>query len=338
MPPNPLCVLSKSAGALLLAGVLLIAGCAASGNGSSAAKNFSAADSPSAPAAGTTAADTRTVPHLKGESIIPAKPGRIASLDYRLTDFLLALGVKPYASATYPGGVMPPYLEASALEGVQPLGDEVNVEAVLNAQPDMILGRKAQADLYDQLQAIAPTVIADSPSKDWKEELRTYGDMLGRRQQADEWLNSYGKKAEEARAAIAKAVPEGSTFLYLRIMPKEVRVHGPKQALSEVLYGDLGLTPAKGVEQLEDVVPISLEVLPDYDADYIFVEIGAPNAEGDKDAEDNRSQIERTSVWKNLKAVRAGHVYEMPQWVISEAPHIKQRSLELVREALVGGK
>ncbi|CAM3530513.1 MULTISPECIES: ABC transporter substrate-binding protein [Saccharibacillus] len=324
--------LSGSA-SLLLGGALLIAGCSSSGG---AAGTGSAADGPTADAAKTAEPAVRTVHHLKGDSAIPAEPARIASLDYRLTDYLLALGLKPYATVTYPGGVMPPYLDAAALEGVQPLGDEVNVEAVLQAAPDVILGRKAQADLYDQLQAVAPTVIADSPSANWKEELRAYGRMFGREDQAETWLDGYAKQAEAARQAIAAAVPEGSTFLYVRIMPKEVRVHGPKQALSDVLYADLGLTPARGVEQLEDIVPISLEVLPDYDADYLFVEVGAPGADGDRDAADNRKRIEQTSIWKNLKAVRAGHVYEMPQWVISEAPLIKQKSVEEVERVLTG--
>lgn len=319
--------LPTSLSAVLLAGVLLLSGCASSGSADAGNK---ASQTPQK-----SAAATRTVNHLKGETTIPAEPQRIASLDYRLTDFLLALGIKPYATVNYPGGVMPPYLDASALEGVQPLGDEPNLEAVLGADPDVILGRKAQADLYDQLTAIAPTLIADSPSKDWKQELKSYGAMFGREKQAEDWLNAYQTEADQAKAEIAKVVPKGSTFLYLRIMPKEVRVHGPEQALSAVLYDDLGLTPAKGVEGLDDVVPISLEVLPDYDADYIFVETGAPKADGDQDAEDNRSRIEQTSVWKNLKAVKQGHVYDMPQWIISEAPYIKQKSLELVKEALV---
>lgn len=318
---------------LLLAGILLISGCGSSKNTDSA--NNAAQSSQKSTAADATEMSTRTVTHLEGETTIPADPQRIASLDYRLTDFLLALGLKPYATVTYPGGITPPYLDASALEGVQTLGDEANLEATLKAAPDVILGRKAQADLYDQLTAIAPTIIADSPSKDWKQELKNYGAMFGRDKQAEDWLNAYQAEADQAKAEIAKVVPAGSTFLYLRIMPKEVRVHGPEQALSAVLYDDLGLTPAKGVEGLDDVVPISLEVLPDYDADYIFVETGAPKAGGDQDAEDNRGRIEQTSVWKNLKAVKEGHVYDMPQWIISEAPYIKQKSLELVKQALV---
>ncbi|WP_172195292.1 ABC transporter substrate-binding protein [Saccharibacillus qingshengii] len=315
--------LHKSASLLLLGSALLAAGCSSSGGSTPAAGNAPAAQP-----------ETRSVKHLNGESAIPAEPKRIASLDYRLTDFLLALGIKPYATGLYPGNVAPPYLDEAAIGEAKPLGDEVNVEAVLEAAPDVILGRKAQADLYDQLRAIAPTIIADSPSADWKRELCAYGAMFGREAQADEWLSAYDAQTARAKKAIAAVVPAGSTFLYVRILPKEVRVHGPKQALSDVLYADLGLTPAKGVEKLDDVMPISLEVLPDYEADYIFVEVGAPSADGDTDAQSNRSRIEQTSIWKNLKAVRAGHVYEMPQWVISEAPLIKQKSVEEVQRAL----
>ncbi|MDO3410263.1 ABC transporter substrate-binding protein [Saccharibacillus sp. CPCC 101409] len=323
---------------LALCALTLTVGCSA---GAPAAQPRSSAGSDS-DAAQTTqdakspAAASRVVKHLGGETTITGTPQRIAVLDYRLADSLSALGLKPYAMNTYLGDTQLPYMDADALAGVQPLGDETNLEAVLAAKPDLIIAREPDLEKYDQLTAIAPTLVVGNPAQNWKSDLLAFGDMLERRPQAEEWIANYEAKAADVRADIDKVVPEGSTFLYLRVLPKEIRVHAPDKALAEVLNGELKLAAAKGVEKIDNIEAISLEVLPDFDADYIFMQVGFPEAEGDDDAKQNLSRIQQSSIWQNLKAVKAGHVYEVPHWAISDYPNIKDRSLDLVREALTG--
>lgn len=322
---------------LLLILIGLLAGCAA-GPDTGSASSGASAPSPAAsraeaqPEANTPPAE-RTVKHLKGETRIVGTPRKIAVLDYRLADTLVALGVKPHAMTTYLGDVNLPYLDGRPLAETIPLGDTVNLEALLEAGPDLIIARKSEEKAYDQLSLIAPTVIVDIPS-DWRQSLREIAAILQREAEAERWLADYARKAASVRQELAKSVQPGETFLYLRIMPKEVRVHGMKELFGATMFADLQLAPVPGLEQMQRIEPISLEKLPAYDADHIFLQIGAPTAGGDKAADENYSSIAQNPVWTNLKAVKNGHVHVMPPWIISDYPNIKLKSLDLILDAL----
>lgn len=278
---------------------------------------------------------SRTVKHLSGETTIVGVPHKIAVLDYRLADSLLALGVKPYAMTTYLGDKNLPYIDGKPLDAALPLGDTPNLEALLQAGPDLIIARRSEEKSYDQLSKIAPTVIVDVPA-DWRGGFRELGAILQRESDAERWLADYEKKTAKAREDIARYVKPGETFLYLRIMPKEIRVHGTEELFGATLFQDLKLTPVAGLDKVKRIEPISLEMLPQYDADRIFLQVGSPVAGGDKEAEKNLAIVAETSVWKGLKAVKGNRVYTMPHWIISDYPNIKSKSVDLVAEHLKG--
>jgi iron complex transport system substrate-binding protein len=96
----------------------------------------------------------------------------------------------------------------------------------------------------------------------------------------------------------------------VRITAKELRVFGTRRPMGPLLFDDLGLKPAKGVEKVSkdkafDI--ISQEVLPDYDADAIFVIVNREEA-----AEKLFKQIEGNPIWQGLKAVKSKNVYMIP--------------------------
>ncbi|WP_344913034.1 hypothetical protein [Paenibacillus hodogayensis] len=60
---------------------------------------------------------------MSGETTIVGVPHKIAVLDYRLADSLLALGTPPYAMTTYLGDKKLPYIDGKPLDSAVPLGD-----------------------------------------------------------------------------------------------------------------------------------------------------------------------------------------------------------------------
>ncbi|WP_028612665.1 ABC transporter substrate-binding protein [Paenibacillus harenae] len=278
-------------------------------------------------------ANRRVIEHAGGQTVLEDEPKKIAVLDYRLADTLLALGIIPHAMGTYLGETDLPYIDGSPLAKVVPLGDSVNMESLIDSEPDLIIARST--DTLENLQKIAPTIVVDK-ADNWREGLREVGRYLDREAEAEAWLAEFDREAAELREELGKRAEPDATFLYLRVMPKEVRVHGVDQALSQTLFGELGLKPVPGLENVKRIEVISLEALPDFDADYIFMEVGTPGAGGDQDAKDNLKGLQETMVWKGLNAVRHDRVYEVPQWIISDFPHIKLKSLEIIREALLG--
>ncbi|MNI92483.1 hypothetical protein D3C73_1502880 [compost metagenome] len=63
--------------------------------------------------------------------------------------------------------------------------------------------------------------------------------------------------------------------------------------------------------------------------------IGKSTVSHDDEAEKVLEEMKQSAVWSNLKAVKAGNIHIMPQWVFGDYPNIKVESLELVEQALV---
>ncbi|MGQ0516451.1 ABC transporter substrate-binding protein, partial [Bacillus sp. D-CC] len=66
---------------------------------------------------------------------------------------------------------------AKELKNTKVVGTErdINLEAVMKLQPDLIIGNKMRHEkIYEQLKEIAPTVYAETLRGDWKENFTLY--------------------------------------------------------------------------------------------------------------------------------------------------------------------
>jgi iron complex transport system substrate-binding protein len=158
------------------------------------------------------------VQHVKGESKVPGQAEHVATLSLDALDDTLALGVRPVRAAI-PGLEPPAYLRGAAadVEPMHPLTEE-DLAALEAAEPDVIVGR--QAALYDDLSLIAPTVITEPGSGQWKLNVRLVGEALGRTNDAEALLTDYDRRVAGVRQAVrgapkvAVARVEGSGFRF----------------------------------------------------------------------------------------------------------------------------
>lgn len=326
---------SKSSLALLLAAVMfmvLLAGCGSSGSTAS-----DTAKDEGNRAAAETGFATRTVTDLNGQTTIPADPQRIAALDYRVSDSLLALGITPVATGSFAGTTDIPYMDGNPLQEAVNLGDTPNLEAILAAQPDLIVGTDVLKIDQESLNRIAPAITVSVTPKDWQTALRELGQMLGRERQADEWISQYTAKADEAKKQVSERIGPDETVMFLRVLKKEYRLYGERQLTGTLLYQDLGLKAPQQVSAIEGVnQTISMEVLPEIDPDYILLDVGAVVAGGDKQGEALYAELKQSALWKNMKAVKNNHVYLVPDWFFrTDFPIARGKSLDVVIDALV---
>lgn len=110
--------------------------------------------------------ECRVIQHSLGKSCIPLKPERIIALDIPvILDSLLALDIKPVGTAIdfQGGGRYFPELLPEKVTGIESVGKEgtPSIERMLALKPDLILLLDENAQFYEQLSAIAPTVIID---------------------------------------------------------------------------------------------------------------------------------------------------------------------------------
>ncbi|WP_026757643.1 ABC transporter substrate-binding protein [Sediminimonas qiaohouensis] len=151
------------------------------------------------------------IDHAFGTATIPDRPTRVVSLSFIGHDFLLALGVKPYALrkwyGNHPHGVWPWAQEA--LGDAEPIvmQGEIDIEAIAAMKPDLIVGQwsgMSQND-YRLLSRIAPTIAHraewGSYGAPWQGMLRTLGAVTGRPNRAEAEIARLEARIARIRAA-----------------------------------------------------------------------------------------------------------------------------------------
>ncbi len=127
-----------------------------------------------------------TVAHAFGQTVVPAPPKRVVSAGFTEQDDLLAVGIVPIATTNWfgnePFAVWP--WARPKLGGAQPtvlsLENGIQVDRIAALKPDLIVATNAgvNADTYQRLSAIAPTIPQSGPApffEPWKDQANTIG-------------------------------------------------------------------------------------------------------------------------------------------------------------------
>ncbi|MFJ4467923.1 ABC transporter substrate-binding protein [Streptomyces sp. NPDC089424] len=248
----------------------------------------------------------RTIKHAMGTTEIKARPERVVVLDVGELDNVVSLGIKPVGLAPSEGSPeLPAYLKKDAGTPAN-IGtiNSLNLEAIAALKPDLILGSQLRAAAsYDELSQIAPTVFSIRPGFPWKENYLLNAAALDRTAQAEANLAAYDKRV---KALAAELGPDKPTVSMVRYMPDGVvRLYANSSFIGTILK-DLGIPRPKN-QDIEDLAAeVSAENIDQADADWIF-----SGVYGDPKATD-KSKAQGNPLWKNLKAVKAGHAYDVP--------------------------
>jgi len=267
---------------------------------------------------------TRLYKHAMGESEIPVKPERVITLQY--ASQMISVGLKPIGAVDY-------LLDDnfSDFEGIESIGsrEAFNYEKILDLQPDLIIAGDLDQETYDKLSQITPTVVVPWMEHDLYGHVEIIGDILNRQVEAKAWKDGFDKKVAAAREKIVGSIGEDKTFAIYRIDPGEFSVYGVRN-IGFVLYKALGLKPPaivqEEIEKDEDLwgLIISLEELPKYDADYVFI-----TTLGTKETDQEYKEIQEMGLWKNLSSVKNKRMYpiDMDIW-LGYTPHNVEVQLE----------
>lgn len=290
--------------------------------------------------AGEASTETRSYTDQFGEVTIPVHPQRLLVLSTRYAEYLISLGVNPQM-VTYVPIAEPEYREelftSHGVQMVKYPQYEQNYELLLELSPDMILGMSAgmDAEVYERLNKIAPTVaLPAGPSME--EAFPLLADLFDKKAEYQAVMAEFNQKAEQAKAALGQALGN-KTVMVLRVEPKDYRVLGQLSNLgsSKLFYHQLGLNiPAVLANEKAWFTSLSQEKLPEIDPDFIFIEVRA--AEG-SNSEGNWKELEKSNLWKNMKAVRAGHVYPLKtnDFVGGEGPIGYSRLIDYIVSCLL---
>lgn len=223
-----------------------------------------------------------------------------------LEDYLVTLGITPVAQ--WSTGESPQQYLQYALSGVQEISFANGVpspETIVDLEPDFIIfptSFYAQNGVHENYSRIASTYVFENALGNVVEATETIAGLLGIEEKAEEAIAAYNAKLEQTRAQLA-SITEGKKAIYINANARAIFLVGNFYYGGYVL-SELGFAQSALVEG-EFSADISLEMLSDIDADYIFIN----NNDGLGDA--FLAEIKASPLWSALPAVQAGQVFEV---------------------------
>ncbi|SHI14677.1 iron complex transport system substrate-binding protein [Sporobacter termitidis DSM 10068] len=315
----------------LLTGI--ITGCAgtpagtggASGSTPSAADTTNGAPETAAPEA---AVWPRTITDAAGhEVVLEKKPERITLLHTYYMEHFLLLGTPPTASAIgnalgqtealEKSEMFAPYLEGTSITD---LGSarEINPEAVLESEPDVIVTFSAQGGLdktYDQLVQIAPVVLLDYTAS-WQEQLLDCAEIVGKETEARDLVAEIEKTISDTKEALGRYTDR--TFALFRTDGKAFITRGDAK-----YYETFGIMKPQGYPDTYETV--SLEAVAEMNPYYIVFQHNREAAAAFVES------LASSSVWQSIDAVKNGRIYYFDENMNTFGP----LALRLTAEKLV---
>ncbi|MBD2844384.1 ABC transporter substrate-binding protein [Paenibacillus sp. IB182496] len=322
-----------------LALLLVVAGCASN---ESVNEQTEAADNESKVPATTDEPQTRIVTDMFGEVEIPTNPERMIVTNTRYAEYMIELGIVP-SGVLYVADVEPDYrLDYFANHGVELIEYpqyEQNYELLLTLNSDMIVayGATVGDGIYEQLSKISPTVAVPGTIF-MSDAMPALAAIFEREEQLESVTAAFTAKVEAAKAQLAPYA-EGKTVLVLRVDPNQYRFLGSKsQGASELFYQQLGLQIPEVLKDGEAWFnPFSLEILPEINPDYIFIEKRVMEG-GDSDQ--SWEDLMGNSLWKNLDAVKNNRVFPVgtKDLVQGEGPIGSAYLIDFIVESIISVK
>lgn len=275
----------------------------------------------------TTEETSYTVEHPMGSTTIKGTPERVVILTNEGTEALLSLGVTPVGAVkSFTGDPWYDHI-ADQLKDTQVVGveSEVNVEAIAALKPDLIIGNKMrQEKIYDQLNAIAPTVFAETLRGDWKVNFELYAKALNQEEKGKEVLEKYDARIAELKEKLGDKL--NMKVSMVRFMAGEVRIYH-KDTFSGVILGDLGFARPES-QNVDDFAErnVTKERIPAMEGDILFY---FTYETGDGKGSELEKEWIADPLFNNLEVAKKGEVHKVSDTIWNTAGGVLAANLML---------
>ena len=301
----------RAVGALTAAGTLGLA-LTACGAGSVATDAADAADGSAGP--------TAEVEDNNGTHTVPTPPASVVATDNRTFETLADWGVTLTAAART---LMPSTNPLKDDDSIIDLGNhrEPDLEAVVAAEPTLILNGQRFADYHDDFVKLAPeAVILELDPRDgepFADELKRQVDVLGTIFGKEEEAAKLGTDLDAAMERIVAAYDGTSTVMAVTTSGGEIGFIAPGQGRTlGWAFEALGLVPALEVQGASDDHQgddISVEAIAEANPDWILVmDRDAAISADDPEFTPANEVLAASEALAGVTAVTEGNVLYMP--------------------------
>ena len=247
-----------------------------------------------------------TVEHSSGKTEVKKNPETVVVLNYGALDVLDTLGVEV---AALPAQGLPTYLEKYKDEKYVDLGGlkEFDLESINELNPDLIIIEGRQADYYEDLSSIAPTINLAGDSLDYigslEESATILGQIFDKEDEVYEKLESVKSELAEVKEEVESLNVDASLLF---VADSSLSVFG-EQSRFNMLYNEFGFTiNDANVGDSKHGESISYEYVLEKNPDYIFiVDKNAVTGTDNNTAKEilENELVKKTKAYKNDKII-----------------------------------
>jgi len=306
----------SSASQFLLIIIVFLAALALSGCGGNAPQNGAANPEKIA----SDSSECQVVKHALGETEICEQPQQTVALDPHVLDLMLSLGVQPAGYAEDRRALVSSPNSGEPVVEIKYLGERVtsnpihvgtrqqpSLETILRLKPDLILKDWPDSSLYTKLSKIAPTLFFryEPDQYQWQQGLLILGQVLKREQRARQVIEEHNQRIATARSELRSLTRDSEVLLLSMSGSERIEVFAD-ETFAGALLQDLGfkLVTPEGLQASSSEIPISLETLPQLNADRIIV-----MASGQSNVEKIEKVWQQNPILRSQPAFQAGQVY-----------------------------
>lgn len=246
--------------------------------------------------------ETLVVTHELGETTVNKNPKRVVVFDYGILDSLDKLEVEGVVGLVQDG--LPEHLNKFASEDYSSIGSlkEPDMEKIFELSPDLIIISGRQADYYEELNKIAPTIHLGVDNENYLESFKVNMNILGE-------IFSEEKAVEKELATVTEAVEK----LKIKVTEKGVNglialandgafsVYGAESRFG-IIHNGFGVIPVdETIESSTHGQKASFEYIVEKNPQYLFVVDRAAIVGGTTSAKElfENDLMAKTDAYKN---------------------------------------
>lgn len=244
------------------------------------------------------------VEHSLGTVNITETPQTIVVFDYGVLD---ALDVLEVTIAGLPASNLPAFLSKFNSAEYVNVGTlfEPDFEKIYALKPDLIIISSRQAEQYDELSRIAPTLYMEIDNANWwgsvQSNLRLLGQIFGKEAEVEDVLGRFQQRIDGIRE---RAEASGTKALILMANDGALSVYGAESRFG-IIHQDLGFAPAdQAIDDATHGQNVSFEYLVRINPEAIFVIDRAAVAGGSIGAQ----QVMSNPIVQMTKASQGGKI------------------------------
>jgi ABC-type Fe3+-hydroxamate transport system substrate-binding protein/AraC-like DNA-binding protein len=218
---------------------------------------------------------------------------------------LLALGIRPVGATS---NIMTHSFLRGLVTGIASIEQPLSIDSVSELQPDLIIGWETVDE--ERLSSVAPVIVMPYGERTAIDQFEQLAEMMDKRKEARQWISRYEAKALRLKRTLQGAVGAHETISIIEIWAEGIVVYGNRWGRGGYnIYNALELEAPPLVRQhlidKEAYRFISLEQLPDYAGDHMFLSV---YGEGGRL---RAAAMRKSEIWSELPAVKRNCVYEV---------------------------